>query len=81
MLFSVLIIHFWFLLYIVSYFQVESRYLQGLSSSGFYKLHYLVYGSTICKKVVICVHGLSRNAHDFDLLATRLVSEGYDCKP
>jgi pimeloyl-ACP methyl ester carboxylesterase len=29
------------------------------------------------RKLVVCVHGLTRNAHDFDYLARALVAEGY----
>lgn len=51
-----------------------SDYLLGLSSKGFHRIHYTDWGDPGAERVVICVHGLSRNCRDFDDLArTRLV--------
>lgn len=47
------------------------RFVQGLSPSGFHRLRYFEWGARDAD-VVICVHGLTRNAHDFDRLADRL---------
>ena len=50
---------------------VAERFFKGLSPSGFHRLRYFEWGARDAE-VVICVHGLTRNAHDFDRLADRL---------
>ncbi len=50
---------------------VAERFFQGLSPSGFHRVRYFEWGARD-SDVVICVHGLTRNAHDFDRLAHRL---------
>jgi pimeloyl-ACP methyl ester carboxylesterase len=45
--------------------------------AGFHRLHYLEWGDISCKNTVVCVHGLTRNAHDFDMLACELVKHDY----
>lgn len=40
-----------------------------LEGNGKHRLHYLDWGSADAAQVVVCVHGLTRNAHDFDYLA------------
>jgi len=44
----------------------------GLSPSGFHRISYTEYGDPANPHVVVCAHGLTRNAHDFDYLADRL---------
>lgn len=39
-------------------------------------LHWLDWGDPESSRVVVCVHGLTRNAHDFDDLAPHLVAQG-----
>lgn len=46
--------------------------LQGLSASGFHTLSYLEWGARDSSHIVVCVHGLTRNARDFDVLAQAL---------
>lgn len=46
-------------------------------SSGFRQLHYVEWGDATAEKTAVCVHGLTRNARDFDFLACALVNEGY----
>ena len=43
---------------------------------GFTRIAYLDWGPPDSKQVVMCVHGLTRNAHDFDYLARRLAARG-----
>jgi len=50
---------------------VEKSY-PSLGSHGFHKIVYSEWGDPTCDRVVVCVHGLTRNAHDFDFLAERL---------
>jgi pimeloyl-ACP methyl ester carboxylesterase len=49
----------------------ERHYL-GLSPAGFHRVRYLEWGAQDGRPTVVCVHGLTRNAHDFDRLAERL---------
>ena len=43
---------------------------------GFHRVRYLEWGEERNPRVLICVHGLTRNAHDFDYIAERL-SDAY----
>ena len=45
---------------------------QSLSSGGFHRISYTEWGDARCAHIVICVHGLTRNARDFDTLAQSL---------
>ncbi len=49
--------------------------LLGLSNSGFHRIHYTDWGDAASERVVICVHGLSRNCRDFDFLAAALADD------
>ena len=49
----------------------ESHFL-GLSKSGFHRVAYTEWGAADNPRVLICVHGLSRNGRDFDALAQAL---------
>lgn len=40
------------------------------------ELAYLDWGPPDAGRVVVCVHGLTRNAHDFDVLAEALAEGG-----
>ena len=42
------------------------------SVKGWHKISYIDWGNPNCDKVIFCVHGLSRNAQDFDYLALEL---------
>jgi pimeloyl-ACP methyl ester carboxylesterase len=44
----------------------------GLSPSGFHRVSYTDWGDPRSAHIVICVHGLTRNARDFDALARSL---------
>lgn len=45
----------------------------GLGTGGFHRVAYLDWGAPAAKtRPVICVHGLTRNSHDFDTLASVL---------
>lgn len=43
--------------------------------SGFHELHYVEWGRKNSKRVIVCAHGYSGNARDFDCLARELASE------
>jgi len=44
----------------------------GLSADGFHRMSYTDWGNPASKRVLLCVHGLTRNARDFDTLAQAL---------
>jgi len=50
--------------------------LLGLSAAGFHRISYTDWGDPTADRVVVCVHGLTRNGRDFDWLAEALVESG-----
>jgi pimeloyl-ACP methyl ester carboxylesterase len=44
----------------------------ALGPSGFHRVHYYEWGDPANDRVVLCVHGLTRNGRDFDALANAL---------
>jgi pimeloyl-ACP methyl ester carboxylesterase len=50
--------------------------LHCLGPHGFHRVHYYEWGERASKRVLICVHGLTRNGRDFDVLA-RAMSQEY----
>lgn len=48
----------------------------ALGASGFTRVAYTEWGPADADQVVLCVHGLTRNARDFDFLARRLAQKG-----
>lgn len=48
----------------------------GLSASGFHRIAYVEWGAPSNGRVLVCVHGLTRNGRDFDWLA-RALAEDY----
>ena len=49
-----------------------ARHFDGLSPHGFHRVCYYEWGDPDNAQVVICVHGLSRNGRDFDVLGEAL---------
>lgn len=58
---------------------IEAResYVLGITMDGYHKISYVEWGDPNSEKVVMCVHGMSRNGRDFDYLAKELVKIGY----
>ena len=54
---------------------MRTDHVLGLSTRGFHKIHYTDWGDPTSERVVICVHGLTRNGRDFDFLARALAHE------
>jgi pimeloyl-ACP methyl ester carboxylesterase len=54
---------------------MRNDHLLGLSAHGFHKIAYTDWGDPASQRVVICVHGLTRNCRDFDNLAQVLAAE------
>lgn len=48
-----------------------------LSLSGFHNVAFSDWGPLDADEVVVCVHGLTRQGRDFDILAARLADTGY----
>lgn len=44
---------------------------------GLHRMHYVEWGDKDASKTAVCVHGMTRNARDFDYLACELVRLGY----
>jgi pimeloyl-ACP methyl ester carboxylesterase len=51
---------------------MRQRSVLGLGPHGFHKVAYTEWGEPDNPRVVVCVHGLTRNGRDFDHLAQRL---------
>ena len=47
----------------------------GLSAQGFHKIAYSEWGDPDRPGALVCVHGLTRNRHDFDMLSRALSAE------
>ncbi len=54
---------------------MRTDHVLGLSAHGFHKIHYTDWGDPASRRVVICVHGLTRNCRDFDFLAQALAGK------
>ena len=53
-----------------------SSYL-GLSLGGFHRLAYWEWGPREAERTLVCVHGLTRQGRDFDVLARTFARKGY----
>jgi len=51
---------------------MKSDFVLCLNSKSFHRVHYTDWGNADNPRVVICVHGLTRNCRDFDFLAQAL---------
>jgi len=52
--------------------QPRQCHFRSLSPHGFHRVVYREWGHPLCPRVVVCVHGLTRNGRDFDALARTL---------
>jgi pimeloyl-ACP methyl ester carboxylesterase len=50
--------------------------VRALGAHGYVRVAYVEWGPADAAQVVLCVHGLTRNARDFDFLAQRLAKAG-----
>ncbi|MGI4953868.1 MAG: alpha/beta fold hydrolase [Janthinobacterium lividum] len=51
--------------------------IAGLSRRGFHRVAYVEWGDPAADRVAICVHGLSRQGRDFDVLAAAMADRGW----
>ena len=56
---------------------MREQTVKCLSAEGFHTMHYVEWGDPAASRVVICMHGLTRNGRDFDELARALAP---DCR-
>lgn len=49
--------------------------VQCLGSRGFHRMHYYEWGDPANPRILVCVHGLTRNARDFDHFAHALSAD------
>jgi len=54
---------------------VRESHLRGLSPAGFHRVAFTEWGEAENPRVLVCVHGLTRNGRDFDALAGALAGE------
>ena len=54
---------------------MTSHTYQALGPHGFHRVHYTAWGDPANPKVLVCVHGLTRTARDFDDLAAALADQ------
>jgi len=48
---------------------MKRKWVQCLSPAGLHKMSYKEWGDPDNLRVLLCLHGISRNAGDFDVLA------------
>ncbi len=56
---------------------MRQRSFMALGSAGFHRVAYTEWGDSNAERVLVCVHGLIRNARDFDPLAAALAETGW----
>jgi pimeloyl-ACP methyl ester carboxylesterase len=52
--------------------QPRQHFVRSLSPHGFHRVAYREWGNPASSRTLICVHGLTRNGRDFDVLAATL---------
>lgn len=55
--------------------KMQTHYYRGLSPHEFYRATYHEWGDPDNDRVLICVHGLTRNGRDFDYFARTLAAD------
>lgn len=61
----------------MTHLQPSLRHVSCLDLKGLHRMAYWEWGDPENPRVVMCVHGLSRQGRDFDVLASALVAEGF----
>ena len=51
---------------------MRSEFLRCFGPHGFHRIHYTDWGDRSNPNVIFCVHGLTRNCRDFDIIAAKL---------
>jgi pimeloyl-ACP methyl ester carboxylesterase len=55
----------------------RTSWVRSISKQHFHRIAYTEWGDPESEKVALCVHGLSRQGRDFDVLAAALAARGY----
>lgn len=55
----------------------RTGHVLSVARQHFHRIAYTEWGSPEAERVVLCVHGLTRQGRDFDPLAARLAGQGY----
>jgi len=55
---------------------MDQKSFLSLTTSGFHRIVYNEWGKPNGSPPVVCIHGLTRNSHDFDYLAAMLARDG-----
>ena len=55
----------------------RSGQVLGISRRGFHHIAYVEWGDAAAERVALCVHGLSRQGRDFDVLAHAMAGAGW----
>jgi pimeloyl-ACP methyl ester carboxylesterase len=54
---------------------MRQKHFLGLGAQAFHRISYVEWGDSANPHTVVCVHGLTRNARDFDFLAASLAED------
>ncbi|MBK1679153.1 alpha/beta fold hydrolase [Rhodocyclus tenuis] len=60
-----------------SRFPAREHEVRCVSAAGIHRMAYREYGPRDAARTLLCVHGLTRNGHDFEPLAQRLAADGW----
>ena len=52
-------------------------WVSSVSKRGFHRIAYVEWGDPASERVAVCVHGLSRQGRDFDVLASAMAAQGW----
>lgn len=52
-------------------------WVSSISKRGFHQVAYVEWGDPASERVAVCVHGLSRQGRDFDVLASAMARQGW----
>lgn len=52
-------------------------WVSSISKRGFHRIAYVEWGDPASERVAVCVHGLSRQGRDFDVLASAMARQGW----
>lgn len=52
-------------------------WVSSVSKRGFHRIAYVEWGDPASERVAVCLHGLSRQGRDFDVLASTMAGQGW----
>jgi pimeloyl-ACP methyl ester carboxylesterase len=57
--------------------QPRLAHVLGLNPGGFHRIAYVEWGEAYAERIAVCVHGLTRQGRDFDVLARALAAKRF----